>query len=65
MIVLALVLFLALPLSMLFLVDHLKTKAEIRAEARADRAEVRAELKELRKLKEEIKAAREAQKGSE
>ena len=55
---LSLVLFLALPLSVLIVVDHMRLQSQIKAE-------VKAEMRELRKLKEEIKAAQEAQKGSE
>ena len=52
MIVLSLVLFLALPLSVLVLVDHMRFKSEIRAESRAEVKKMR----ELRKqLEEEVK----------
>lgn len=51
-IVLSMVLFFALPLSVLVLVDHMRLQSEIRAEARA---EVR-KMRELRKqLEEEVK----------
>ncbi len=43
-VILSLVLFLALPMTMLIAVDHLKIKAEVRAE-----------VQELRKLKKEMK----------
>ncbi len=50
-VVLSLVLFLALPLSMLLVVDHMRLQSQIKAE-------IRAEKRELQKLKEEIKKAR-------
>lgn len=49
-VVLSLVLFLALPLSMMVVIDHLKMKAEVRAEVK--------KMKELRKQLE-IEASKE------
>ena len=57
-VVLSLVLFLALPLSMLLVIDHMKLQSQIKAE-------IKAEKRELQKLKEQIKAAQVAEKGSE
>lgn len=57
-IVLSLVLFLALPLSVLIVVDHMRFKSQIKAE-------VRTQGKELRKLKDEVKAAQDAEKGNQ
>lgn len=54
-IVLAFLLFLALPLSMMVLIDHLEMKAKTRAE-------VRVEIRKLRKLEEEFKARHELEK---
>ena len=45
-VVLSIVLFLALPLSVLVVIDHLKVKAEIKAEVR--------EMRKLRKLREKL-----------
>jgi hypothetical protein len=53
-VVLSLVLFLALPLSMLVVVDHLRIKAEVRAE-----------IRELKKVKAEAKALTEALRNSQ
>ena len=53
-IVLSLVLFLALPLSVLIAIDTLKMKAEVRAE-----------IKELKRLKAESKAVTEALRNSQ
>lgn len=51
-VVMSLVLFLALPLSVLVLVDHMRFKSEIRAESRAEVKKMR----ELRKqLEDEVK----------
>ena len=46
-IILSIVLFLALPLSVLVVIDHLKVKAEIKAE-----------VKEMRKLREQLERER-------
>lgn len=55
-VILSFVMFMALPLSMLILVDHLKLKAQVKAEAKAEIAKVR----ELRKqLEEELKKLKE------
>ena len=51
-VILSIVLFLALPMSILVVVDHLKMKAELRAE-------IKAEKQDLRKLKEELRARKE------
>ena len=55
MIVLSLVLFLALPLSMLLVIDHMRLQSQIKAE-------VKSELKEIRKLKKEIEDMTKTQK---
>ena len=54
-IVLSLVLFLALPLSMLLVIDHMRLQSQIKAE-------VKSELKEIRKLKKEIEDMTKTQK---
>jgi len=51
-VILSIVLFLALPMSILVVVDHLKMKAELRAE-------IKAEKQDLRRLKEELRARKE------
>ena len=53
-VVLSIVLFLALPLSALVVIDHLRIKAEVRAE-----------IKELKRLKAETKAVTEALRKSQ
>ena len=57
-VVLSIVLFFALPLSVLVVVDYLKLKAEIKAERKI-------ETKELKRLQAEVKAATEALRKSQ
>jgi flagellar biosynthesis protein FlhB len=53
---LSIVLFLALPLSALIVVDYMKMKAQFKAERKIDK-------QELREMKEQIKQLKEAQDG--
>lgn len=60
---LSIVLFLALPVSVLIVVDHLKMKSQLKAEIKAEREEIRTEMRELKKLREEVKQMKGGQDG--
>jgi len=51
-VILSIVLFLALPMSVLVVVDHLKMKAELRAEHKAEKREINKLIEELKARKE-------------
>jgi predicted RND superfamily exporter protein len=56
---LSIVLFLALPVAMLVVVDHLKMKNEFKAERKAEKEQLKSELREIKKLREELKQLKE------